>query len=403
MPGTGTSTKPATVGSVSAGIAAASALLAKSAESALRFPGEDGGRSLVEMAHADLDATLQLLAERAQYITGASGAAIALRRDDQDMLCRASSGENAPELGALLSMEYGLSGESVRTRQLMRCDDTERDPRVNRDVCRELRIASVLVMPILADGEVLGVFELFSSKPGAFDERDLSALLRLSEMVAASVMHAAAPYRASPIHPAASARGPLESPIKAEKTTAQRRPAPHDPDTWRQAASDSNRPLFWSAAMRADAAASAQESATNVPPVLRDLKKCQACGFPVSQERVLCVECEEKRWRGPSPLDEAMPQKDQDSAENGRFGRSSVEGVPAADFAPPSNSTSSDTARLRTWPTEIPGKENPERKITHELEGDASGRSKSWLSPDHYFLAALLIVAAVLAVVAWIR
>ena len=90
--------------SVSAGIAAANAHLSQPAEAGPRFPGEDGGRSLAEMAQSDLDATLQLLAERAQYITGASGAAIALRRGEHaDMLCRASAGSNAPDLGALLS------------------------------------------------------------------------------------------------------------------------------------------------------------------------------------------------------------------------------------------------------------------------------------------------------------
>src|SRR5207253_5602026 len=52
------------------------------AREALRFPGEDGGKSLTEMAQRDLDATLQLLAERAQYISGASGAAIALREGE---------------------------------------------------------------------------------------------------------------------------------------------------------------------------------------------------------------------------------------------------------------------------------------------------------------------------------
>ena len=128
----------------------------------VRFPGEDGGRSLAEMAQRDLDAALQLLADRAQFITGASGAAIALRRQGKnDMLCRASTGSNAPELGALLSTEFGLSGESVRTRQPLRCDDAERDARVNHDVCRQLGIASVVVMPVVNDDEVLGVFELF--------------------------------------------------------------------------------------------------------------------------------------------------------------------------------------------------------------------------------------------------
>src|SRR5277367_3637740 len=112
----------------------------------------DGGHSLAEMAQRDLDAALQLLADRAQYITGASGAAIALRRDGKkDMLSRASTGPNAPELGALLSTEFGLSGESVRTRQPLRCDDAERDLRVNREVCRQMGIESVVVMPVVND------------------------------------------------------------------------------------------------------------------------------------------------------------------------------------------------------------------------------------------------------------
>ncbi len=148
------------------------------------------------MARRDLDAALQLLADRAQYITGASGAAIALRRNGKkDMLCRASTGTNAPELGALLSTEFGLSGESVRTRQPLRCDDAERDARVNREVCRQLGIASVVVMPVVNDAEVLGVFELFSGEVNAFCARDLSAVQRLSEMVETAVRLAEAVER----------------------------------------------------------------------------------------------------------------------------------------------------------------------------------------------------------------
>src|SRR4029077_15794777 len=105
--------------SVSAGIATAD-VHGKSAAPGLSFPGEDGGRSLAAMYCRDVDAALQLRAERAQYISGASGAMIALRRGEHnDMLCRASAGSNAPELGALFSMEHGFSGESVRARQLL--------------------------------------------------------------------------------------------------------------------------------------------------------------------------------------------------------------------------------------------------------------------------------------------
>src|SRR5215469_9259421 len=187
----GTSRTPP--GSVSAAIAAANAIGiaspgAAGVHSGVSVPGDESSRSSAGMAQPDLEAALQLLAERAQYITGASGAAIALRRDQRnDMLCRASVGTNAPGLGALLSTESGLSGESVRTRSPLRCDDTERDPRVNREGCRALGIASVAVMPIVRDDQVLGVFELFSGNAAAFGERDLVALQRLGEMVDTAV------------------------------------------------------------------------------------------------------------------------------------------------------------------------------------------------------------------------
>jgi hypothetical protein len=308
--------------SVSAAIAVANALLPRPAQTEPRFPGEDGGRSLAEMAHADLDAALQLLAERAQYITGASGVAIALRRSGHnDMLCRASAGDNAPELGALLSMEYGLSGESVRTRQLLRCDDAERDPRVNHDVCRELGIASVVVMPIVDDDRVLGVFELLSGTPGAFDERDLSALLRLSEMVETAVRHALIPPtvpEADPVEtatpqvaavkvvpaPVAPSESQSESEFKAHEIgtdPAAPFPSPTSlPPKPTAAPSAPKRLLFWSAAMRAQSSEQPKNDtpAIAVPATLRNLQKCQACGFPVSQGRAFCVECEERQWRG---------------------------------------------------------------------------------------------------------
>jgi len=54
----------------------------------VRFPGEDGGKSLSETASHDLDAALQLLVERAKYITGAMAATISLY-EDGELICRA--------------------------------------------------------------------------------------------------------------------------------------------------------------------------------------------------------------------------------------------------------------------------------------------------------------------------
>src|SRR5207249_10777579 len=77
----------------------------------LLFPAEDGGKSLSEMAQRDLNAALKLLAERAQYITGASGATITLR-EDKKMICCASAGPSAPPLGTHLQTNYSKSDES---------------------------------------------------------------------------------------------------------------------------------------------------------------------------------------------------------------------------------------------------------------------------------------------------
>jgi len=248
----------------------------------LHFPAEDRGESLSAMAQRDLDAALQLLAERAQYITGASGAAIALRRTHEpDMVCRASAGTNAPELGALLSSESGLSGESVRMKQVMRCDDASRDPRVNREGCRQLGIASVVVVPILSQGEVLGVFELFSGSTSAFGDRDVDALRRLGQMVETAVRQAEA----------AEAQMALFAQAEAAKQAAAKAAA--------------TRPRMWSATERIAAPAATAESGA-APAALRNLRECKACGFPVSEGRELCVECEERKWRG-LPMQKRSP------------------------------------------------------------------------------------------------
>jgi hypothetical protein len=84
--------------------------------------------------------------------------------------------------------------------------------------------------------------------------------------------------------------------VPAPALPAQNVPPPKQ----EEAAAASKKGLFWSAAMRAQGIAQAKESTETlaVPPVLRNLQKCQACGFPVSQGRAFCVECEEKQWRG---------------------------------------------------------------------------------------------------------
>jgi putative methionine-R-sulfoxide reductase with GAF domain len=144
--------------------------------------GGDSSNGNRTLAETELDSALQLLVERAQYITGATGTALALPQGEE-MVCRASAGSSAPAVGARLQVRSGLTGESITRRQLLRCDNAETDPRVNLETCRALGIASIVVLPLLRrSGEVRGLFELFSDHPYAFEERDLIALERMADL-----------------------------------------------------------------------------------------------------------------------------------------------------------------------------------------------------------------------------
>lgn len=134
----------------------------------------------VEALGTDLSQALQLVASRSLILVRASGAALALAGPDPlFMVCRASAGPDAPPVGAKLQVDSGFSGECVRTAKLLRCDDTETDSRVDRDVCRALGLRSMLAAPIRMGEKVIGLLEVFSTKPNAFTDHDTTILQRL--------------------------------------------------------------------------------------------------------------------------------------------------------------------------------------------------------------------------------
>jgi TPR repeat protein len=138
----------------------------------------------VEALGSDLPAAMQLIAEHTRTLARASGAAIALAETGSDfMVCRASSGPDAPPVGARLQVGSGFSGECVKSGKLLRCVDAELDIRVDRDSCRALGIRSILAIPVRAGVQSVGLIEAFSSRPNAFSDADGKALQRLAETV----------------------------------------------------------------------------------------------------------------------------------------------------------------------------------------------------------------------------
>ncbi len=127
------------------------------------------------------DEALAFVLERTRSVTGATGAAIALEEAGA-FLCRVSSGA-APAVGAVLNPSSGLSGECLSTREVVRCNDTETDARVDRVVCRALHLRSAVIVPVKSKDRLIGVLEVFSSHAQAFKSSDVLMLREAADLI----------------------------------------------------------------------------------------------------------------------------------------------------------------------------------------------------------------------------
>ena len=128
---------------------------------------------------------LGAIAVAAHSLTGATGAAVAMPRGGA-VVCVGRSGETAPELGARLNVDSGISGECLRTGVTMRCDDASRDFHVDAEVCRQLGLQSIAVVPLRGQHGRVGVLEAFSTESYAFSEASMEVLERLAGLAEAA-------------------------------------------------------------------------------------------------------------------------------------------------------------------------------------------------------------------------
>jgi N-acetylmuramoyl-L-alanine amidase/putative methionine-R-sulfoxide reductase with GAF domain len=133
-----------------------------------------------------LDEVLQLVAERAIAITGADGLGIALAENNEIVL-RASAGAVKPDVGARIQRDSAFSGACFRTAQIVRCDDTETDDRVNLSACRRLGARSMVAVPLCGRRRVIGLLEAFSADPFGFNDSDVNSLALLAELILAAL------------------------------------------------------------------------------------------------------------------------------------------------------------------------------------------------------------------------
>jgi hypothetical protein len=199
------------------------------------------GETFLEAAEIEFQACLELLAERARFLTHASRAAIALSDQDR-FIYRAASGEWVPRMG-----EYAEIAEFRRA-------ILAGEPAFGQDKDGDEKF---LLVPIRENQQSVGFFKLWGKELG---ERELRSVEHLQEMVLTAIEH-------------------LEAAEKSGQIVAQ---AFDKSPTLKPATNSLEDPPLFSSLNSAPTRATAR------------VHSCRSCGFPVSDRRSLCLDCEER-------------------------------------------------------------------------------------------------------------
>lgn len=137
----------------------------------------------------DLGGVMNFVADKLQMLTGAGGVMVELAEGDE-MVYRAVSGMASGQLGLRLAKKGSLSGLCVAQRQVICCDDSETDDRVDREACRKVGLRSMVVAPLVHCDTVVGALKIASSHPGYFTGMHVRILELTSEVIASAMYHA---------------------------------------------------------------------------------------------------------------------------------------------------------------------------------------------------------------------
>src|SRR6478752_4245196 len=137
-------------------------------------------------AELDLDAFMAAVVERLASLIDARGSIVELV-DGDHMVYRAANAAFAHHVGARLKRASSLSGLCVEKAEVMLCDDTRTDPRVDAEACERIGVRSMVCAPLFHRDDPIGVLKVFSGRPAAFDADDIDALRLLAVMLGAQL------------------------------------------------------------------------------------------------------------------------------------------------------------------------------------------------------------------------
>jgi diguanylate cyclase (GGDEF)-like protein len=85
---------------------------------------------------------------------------------------------------------HGLAGRAIREKRPVVSNDVQADPqRLMKEECAQRGINSLAVMPLLTQGEAVGIFALYAADTGFFDDEEMRLLMELTGDIAFALDH----------------------------------------------------------------------------------------------------------------------------------------------------------------------------------------------------------------------
>jgi diguanylate cyclase (GGDEF)-like protein len=130
----------------------------------------------------DLDTVMAEVAAKAHRLTRADAAVVEMLEGDE-LVSRAVAGAAKKFHGTRMNAATSLSGRSVRSGEILWCQDASTDPRVDLEAARGVGARSMVIVPLPHRRKAVGVLKVYSGRSFAFGEREL----RITQMLAGTI------------------------------------------------------------------------------------------------------------------------------------------------------------------------------------------------------------------------
>lgn len=167
---------------------------------------------------------MRRVVDQALVLVGPAEGAVVSLVDGDELVFVCAAGTMAGHVGIRLGLDTSLSGLAIKTGETLHCVDATTDPRIARATCRRTGAASLVCVPLCRREQPIGVLQMMSARPRAFEVADVETLTRLADFVTATVAAAADVARVT--------KELLASPAECSECAAhdaRLRPAPNAP------------------------------------------------------------------------------------------------------------------------------------------------------------------------------